>query len=257
MATLQQIRRYLETNHDKLLQKLNPRDRPDFEETFRRLQQDWDQEDDEVTMLEETLKQLRAYTPVWNELRAANLVRDESVVTDASDLVSTPAPATGRAKMDSRPHSPHEEATPPHGRPSQSVVDRLAIWDKLIAVGKEVLTGILGLAIVLVTLIIVVVAVNSVSNQNTYNAAKDILLFMNGLVGVVLGYYFGRMPADARADKAEREASTANSSRAQVLATVRTVLEESSRSSDRGIGGLNLSPAQVESLRNVLRQYDH
>jgi hypothetical protein len=253
VATLQQIRHYLETNHDKLLQKLNARDRTEFQDTFERLQQDWNQEDNEATMLEVTLEQMRAYTPVWNELKAANLVTDES------DIVSTPTRTTGRAKTDSTPHSQQVDATTSHEHPSQTVVDRLAMWDKLIVIGKEMLTGLIGLAIVLVTLVIAIITINSVSNLNTYNAGKDILLFMNGLVGVVLGYYFGRVPADARADKAESETKAANSSRSQVLATVRTVLDESSRSSDRGngSGGLNLSLSQVESLRSVLRQYDN
>jgi hypothetical protein len=136
------------------------------------------------------------------------------------------------------------------------VINQLAIWDKRMLVGRELITNILGALVVLVTLVIAIVTIFSVGNASTFAAAKDVLLFMNGLVGVVLGYYFGRVPGDARADKAEREAKNANSGRDQVVATVRTVLESSGSSSSRGgPTGVTLTPEQVESLRRLVYKY--
>ncbi len=64
---------------------------------------------------------------------------------------------------------------------------------------KEKVTAIIGIVIVAFTLFFVLLAFFGKYAAN----AKDILLFMEGLVGVVLGYYFGRVPAEARAQQAE------------------------------------------------------
>jgi hypothetical protein len=122
-------------------------------------------------------------------------------------------------------------------------------------IGRELVTNSMGALIVLVTLGIAIATILSVSNASTYAAAKDVLLFMNGLVGVVLGYYFGRVPGDARADKAESEAKAANSERDHVVATVRTMLDTSG-SSSRGPGGeMTLTHEQVETLQRMLYKY--
>lgn len=42
-----------------------------------------------------------------------------------------------------------------------------------------------------------------------YNRQKDILMLVLGLLGTVMGYYFGRVPAELRAQKAEQSATTA------------------------------------------------
>lgn len=149
-------------------------------------------------------------------------------------------------------------------RLSQSTLDRLAIWDKRIALGKEVLTGLMGLVIVAVTLYVALQIVG-MTNESARTVAKDILLFLNGLVGVVLGYYFGRVPGDIRADKAETEASVARSDQAsaeqeasaataaheRTISEVRDLLDRSSPT-ERSAGGL--TPEQVSQLRDVLRR---
>jgi hypothetical protein len=43
-----------------------------------------------------------------------------------------------------------------------------------------------------------------------FERAKDILLFMNPLVGVVIGYYFNKVSTEARAEKAEATVASAN-----------------------------------------------
>ncbi len=147
----------------------------------------------------------------------------------------------------------------PEGHPSQSVLDRLAIWDKQLATAKEAITGCLGITIVLATLIaatVALLAVFTVGNEKVWAAAKDILVLLIGLVGVVLGYYFGRMPGEARADKAEAEAKATRSSLDRTLTEVRTVLEDQGVDLARGgpARGVGLTDQQVARLRGLLRQ---
>lgn len=142
------------------------------------------------------------------------------------------------------------------GKPSQSVLDRLAIWDKQLATAKEAIAGCLGIAIVLATLataVIALLAVFTVGNEKVWAAAKDILVLLIGLVGVVLGYYFGRVPGEARADKAEAEAKATRSSLDRTLTEVRMVLEDQGVDLTRGVTDeVRLTAPQIERLRNLV-----
>ena len=260
MATFQEIRQFLEHYHNDLTVTISPGEQTQFQTAFVRLQRDWDTIPDENAKLNVTLREMQKYPTVWRAFEDANLVARAQPSVRTSMPVSTPlvAPPITPQVDSTRSHHPpkenHEDANT--GQPSQSVINLLAIWDKRMLIGRELMTNVLGALIVLVTLTIAIVTIFSVGNASTFAAAKDVLLFMNGLVGVVLGYYFGRVPGDARADKAEREAKTANSGRDQVVATVRTVLESSGSSSSRGgPTGVNLTPEQVESLRRLVYKY--
>jgi hypothetical protein len=142
-------------------------------------------------------------------------------------------------------------------KPSQRIVDRIAVWQQRTALGKEIVTAGLGVVIVLTTLGIVVAGVFWVHDPDGRAAAKDTLVFLNGLVGVVLGYYFGRIPAESRADRAESEAVQVRSSHDQMTAAVREVLAAAGVEAERGgsaaNGPVTLSPQQVERLRRLLQ----
>jgi hypothetical protein len=260
VATFQEIRQFLEHYHNDLTVTISPGEQTQFQTAFVRLQRDWDTIPDENAKLNVTLREMQKYPTVWRALEDANLVAraQPSVRTSMpapTPLVAPPITPQADSRRSSHPAKEnHEEANT--DQPSQSVINQLAVWDKRMLVGRELITNILGALVVLVTLVIAIVTIFSVGNASTYAAAKDVLLFMNGLVGVVLGYYFGRVPGDARADKAESEAKKANSGRDQVVATVRTVLESSGSSSSRGgPTGATLTPEQVESLRRLVYKY--
>jgi hypothetical protein len=260
VATFQDVRQFLEHYHNDLTLTLTPGEQTQFQAAFMRLQRDWDTIPDESAKLNVTLREMQKYPTVWRALEDANLVARTQPSVRTSMPAPTPlvAPPITPQADSTRSHHPageNHEATNT-GQPSQSVINLLAIWDKRMLIGRELVTSILGALVVLVTLIIAIVTIFSVGNASTFAAAKDVLLFMNGLVGVVLGYYFGRVPGDARADKSDNEAKTANSERNQVVATVRTVLESSGSSSSRGAPtGVNLTPEQVESLRRLVYKY--
>jgi hypothetical protein len=263
VATFQDIRQFLEHYHNDLTVTLSPGEQTQFQTAFVRLQRDWDTIPDESVKLNVTLREMQKYPTVWKALEDANLVQraqptvrtiHTSTSAPATPVASSIAPQPDSTRSPQPDGENHEGANA--GQPSQSMINLMAMWDKRMLIGRELITNVLGALIVLVTLVIAIVTIFSVGNASTYAAAKDVLLFMNGLVGVVLGYYFGRVPADARADKAESEAKKANNGRDQVIATVRTVLESSSPSSSRGVNtGVTLTPEQVESLRRVVYKY--
>ncbi len=89
---------------------------------------------------------------------------------------------------------------------------------------KEIVTAILAVLIVLFTLILAGKAFLLAGDETKIGDAKDILQILVGISGVVIGYYFGRVPAEAHAAKAQEQADAANaqsevvSAQAQVIA---------------------------------------
>ncbi|MGZ8978790.1 MAG: hypothetical protein ACXW22_15310 [Allosphingosinicella sp.] len=75
---------------------------------------------------------------------------------------------------------------------------------------KEVVTAALGLFIVSFTLAMAYKVFTYVGENEKISDAKDVLMLVLGLSGVVIGYYFGRVPADARAAQAQGQAEAAN-----------------------------------------------
>jgi hypothetical protein len=125
---------------------------------------------------------------------------------------------------------------------------------------KEIVTAILGIAIVAFTLILAWQAFSVLRTGDTFDekkmsAAKDILLLLLGLSGVVIGYYFGRVPADARAAQAQQQANEATGQAEQVTAQARSVADDIDRALDTASRGTNevtaRSGVSVQSTLNV------
>lgn len=139
--------------------------------------------------------------------------------------------------------------------PTQPQAPDPAVWNRKLAVGKEIVTGCLGILIVTTMLFLAVMAVLAVlagvGDKETWSAAKDILLILSGLVGVVLGYYFGRMPGELRADQAEGEAKQHH----ELDRTVADMPAGSSADVDsaatRGEAGAALTSGQMQRLRAI------
>jgi len=68
-----------------------------------------------------------------------------------------------------------------------------------------------GLAAVVVIgmVILVVFAATAVGSADNFGRLKDLLLFLNPLVGIVIGYYFNRVTSERRAENAETVARQA------------------------------------------------
>jgi hypothetical protein len=140
--------------------------------------------------------------------------------------------------------------------------ERESPWtpEVIIQAFKEVITALLGLAVVGYTLILAGNTLALVGQPQKLSDAKDILTLVLGLAGVVVGYYFGRVPADARASQAQQQANEATaqaeqvSAQAQVVADeVDDVMDRVARSSvtARGAGAPALDPALAADLHRI------
>lgn len=124
---------------------------------------------------------------------------------------------------------PQPEPTPQLQKP-ETPAERQERQQGVLMIVKEALTGCIGLLVVGTTLLLVLVTLLAVLTRPAADVTglKEVLLFMNGLIGVVLGYYFGRVPAEARARAAEAgeaEAQEKAGASQEQLAEVRGGLE--------------------------------
>jgi hypothetical protein len=110
---------------------------------------------------------------------------------------------------------------------------------------------------------VALVAVLVAGTDEAWARAKDVLLILSSLVGVVLGYYFGRIPGEAQAAKADTaaegarsEASAARSELDQTKAEVRGMLTEAEVATSRGISEeeIQLSPEQTRRLWDLVNR---
>lgn len=94
---------------------------------------------------------------------------------------------------------------------SKTAVPRHQRWmpDQILQALKEIVTAVMGLLVVGYTVYLTGRTLDLVDKPASMTAAKDVLLLMMGLAGVVIGYYFGRIPADSRASQAIAQATEA------------------------------------------------
>lgn len=71
------------------------------------------------------------------------------------------------------------------------------------------LAGIIVLIAVVVLLVSVFAAMQAQEDGQAFTNLKDILGFLNPLLGVILGYYFNKVSSDNRAENAEKNARIA------------------------------------------------
>jgi cytochrome c-type biogenesis protein CcmH/NrfG len=82
---------------------------------------------------------------------------------------------------------------------------------------KEGVTALLGIGIVGYTLYMTYRAFGMVGDTTRMGNAKDLLTYLSGFAGVVVGYYFGRVPADARTAQAQQQMGQAMSDKGQTM----------------------------------------
>jgi hypothetical protein len=107
---------------------------------------------------------------------------------------------------------------------------------------KELITAIFGVLILVFTLVLAKKTFGFVNNPEQVARAKDILLLLLGLAGVVVGYYFGRVPADARASQAQEKAELAVTHAGLVDASAREALDKIEKTLARQQAGSGFRP---------------
>lgn len=102
--------------------------------------------------------------------------------------------------------------------------------------GREVITALLALIVVIGTAILIASAFKYVSVDDTkdlsFQHAKDLLNIVLPLLGVVLGYYFNKVSTEKRAEAAEKSAQKAEVVAQQANEVKQTVQLESERTKD-------------------------
>lgn len=120
---------------------------------------------------------------------------------------------------------------------------------------RELFAGLLACAVVGAMLAVALGALGQVGNGDNVQQAKDLLTVLIGPAGVVLGYYFGRAPAETAAAQASQRADDAQADRDAVKARVRnaerSLTEEIARRSGSGRG---FDPVDLDGLRRVRDQ---
>jgi hypothetical protein len=106
---------------------------------------------------------------------------------------------------------------------------------------KEYVTAIFGILILASTLYLAVLTFGYVGEPTKITDAKDILQALLGVAGVVLGYYFGRVPADARATQAQEQANTATAQTEQISAQTQAMADKVEQVMD------NITPEKAAS----------
>jgi hypothetical protein len=95
---------------------------------------------------------------------------------------------------------------------------------------REVITAILAFLLVSSTLLLTYLTFDMVGEGDRMRDAMGVLSLMFGLAGVVVGYYFGRVPGDARAVQAQQAhdsaMATTHTAMEQVGATTHTAMEQ-------------------------------
>lgn len=213
MMEFEQVRSFVEQRRGELERMVGT---AEFSRELDNLRRFWTEENDPVIQRDETLRVLRKYPAVWS------LLEQPAGVTP----VVTPSPTPP-------PVAPPAAAAPP---------DPLKHLEARVAYFREFVTGSIGVLIVLVALFCTVVALFR---------GQDMFPFLSGLVGVVLGYYFGRAPGEAQAAKAQVEVQGARKEVDQMADEVRSVIESNAGATARSGGGLLMDAAQLERLRRV------
>ena len=120
---------------------------------------------------------------------------------------------------------------------------------------KEIVTAVLGIGIVAYTLYMTYRALGMVGDATQMGNAKDLLTYLSGFAGVVVGYYFGRVPADARTAQAQQQMAQAQqqigqamSDKEQTMGTMGDMKEKLMELADKMDGGQHVTAADIRRV---------
>jgi hypothetical protein len=132
--------------------------------------------------------------------------------------VSTGAPNTGQG---GRPLDTRDTNSP-------GPTEARSQWtpDVILQAFKEIVTAVLGVLLVGWTLSLAQRTFTYVGDPAKVADAKDVLMLALGLAGVVVGYYFGRVPADMHATQAQQQANAATTHAEQMRGQAQQTAEQ-------------------------------
>jgi hypothetical protein len=116
---------------------------------------------------------------------------------------------------------------------------------------KELVTATLGLAVILFTLIMTGRSFGMAGKADQMKDAMGMLSLLYGLAGVVIGYYFGRMPADARAAQAQARTEDAIGEQTKTREVMKTAMEKSQNMENqmhKTMDEADITPTQLDTM---------
>jgi hypothetical protein len=132
--------------------------------------------------------------------------------------------------------------------------------DAIITIFKEAVTAIIALLLVWTTIRVITSLLGFVGDEMRMTQAKALLSVLTGLMGVVLGYYFGRIPAEAHAAQAQEQANQAVAQGEQAKARSEMIGERAGELADQAsdlVAGMQNAPmTRGQATSNeVLKQW--
>jgi hypothetical protein len=116
---------------------------------------------------------------------------------------------------------------------------------------KEGVTALLGVGIVGYTLYMTYRAFGMAGDPTRMGDAKDLLAYLSSFAGLVVGYYFGRVPADARTVQAQQQIGQAVSEMEQTKGTMGDMKEKLAGLEDKMESGEQLRAADIRQVREM------
>jgi hypothetical protein len=116
---------------------------------------------------------------------------------------------------------------------------------------KEIVTAVLGIGIVAYTLYMTNRAFGMVGDTTRMGNAKDLLTYLSGFAGVVVGYYFGRVPADARTAQAQQQIGQAMSDKEQTMNKMDDMKKELAQLEDKMDSGEDVTAADIRHVHGM------
>jgi hypothetical protein len=124
---------------------------------------------------------------------------------------------------------------------------------------RELVTHVLALAIVLSTIFVGLWSLRFLGDGAEMEDSRALLAAMSSLSGVVLGYYFGRVPAEARAAQAQEAMNNAMADRGVMRADMQRMKAQMDRAGtmaadigDRAAAGHAVETHELRLLRRTL-----
>jgi hypothetical protein len=74
---------------------------------------------------------------------------------------------------------------------------------------REYVAAAIAVIVILGTIVMMIIALRYTNSSDQFARIKDLLLIVNPLLGVVIGYYFNKVSTEARAESAEATAQSA------------------------------------------------
>jgi hypothetical protein len=124
---------------------------------------------------------------------------------------------------------------------------------KLVAL-KELVSAILGLLVVGSTVVLTFQAFLFAGNPSKMSDARDLLTLMLGVSGVVLGYYFGRVPSDARAAQAQQQTQEATTAMEHMGGHNREMARKMDAMASEIVAGHPVDARVAQQLRDMADQ---